>query len=452
MLLEEVRGVGARFDHELQELLRVRAVHGPFADDLQEFGHVLGVEAGILEGEVAFAEDRRELVEEPVAEELGHGLLVAFHQLAGRGFACVAGFHPAAEFAQDLFGEGGPAAFDEEGGVFMRKPVLIHEPGAGFGGEFGEAGAFLFADGGEFDGREVWFGEIAVVRARLFGALRDGLLAHVIPAARFGNRFAAFVVQGALALDLELEGPFHRAERVHVLDLDLRVEFGLERMPFVVDGEEGDVGIAAHVALFHVRVGGLDGTEEGLQLLEEGLCLLRRAEVWIGDDLQKGRAGAVQVDEGGAGLRVMDVFGGVFLKVRARDADRADPIFGEGGGDREGPAFDDGLVELGDLVALGEVGIEIVLAVERGAVADGAVEGEADADTEADGLLVHDRQGAGLAAAGGADGAVGRRGLRNGRATAKHLRGRLEAHVDLQADDRDVAVHAPILASGLGNG
>ena len=68
------------------------------------------------------------------------------------------------------------------------------------------------------------------------------------------------------------------------------------------------------------------------------------------------------------------------------------------------------LVELGDLVALGQVGIEVVFAGEDGALADLAVEGEGGQGGELDGALVEDGQGSGQAEADRAD--VGVRGRR----------------------------------------
>ncbi len=62
---------------------------------------------------------------------------------------------------------------------------------------------------------------------------------------------------------------------------------------------------------------------------------------------------------------------------------------------------------LGDLVALREVGVTVVLAVEGAAAVDAAVERQSQADGGAHLLLVQPRQGARIAEADGADVEIG---------------------------------------------
>ena len=91
-----------------------------------------------------------------------------------------------------------------------------------------------------------------------------------------------------------------------------------------------------------------------------------RAQVGLGDDFGERRAAAVVVDVAAAvGIRetLVQIFGGVFFEVQAGDADslaRAVVIDFEpaGQGQRQ-------LVH-GNLVALGQIGIEIVFAGEAG--------------------------------------------------------------------------------------
>src|SRR5438477_80717 len=63
------------------------------------------------------------------------------------------------------------------------------------------------------------------------------------------------------------------------------------------------------------------------------------------------------------------------------------------------PRLADRLVVLADLVRLGAVGIEVVLAMEPARLGDPAVEREADLDRLFDGALVDHRQHAGMAKA-----------------------------------------------------
>ncbi len=91
-------------------------------------------------------------------------------------------------------------------------------------------------------------------------------------------------------------------------------------------------------------------------------------------------------------------------------------------------------VVLGDLVALGQVGIEVVLAVEDRVRRDLAAEREAELHGPVHGLAVEHGQRAGMREADRA-GARVRLGAPLVRAAAEHLRARLQLHVDLEADD-----------------
>ena len=120
----------------------------------------------------------------------------------------------------------------------------------------------------------------------------------------------------------------------------------------------------------------------------------------------------------------VDQLGRVLLEVHAVDAHLAQP-----------PAAAQGLVVLGDLVALGQVGIEVVLAVEDRARRELGAEREADHQPEVHRAGVGDRQAAGQPEADGAGVRVGRLAERQ-LAAAEHLRGGRQLDVDLQADDR----------------
>ena len=98
-------------------------------------------------------------------------------------------------------------------------------------------------------------------------------------------------------------------------------------------------------------------------------------------------------------------------------------------------AVGDGVFELRDLVALHQVGVGVVLAVELGELADVAVEGEAGADDVLDGLLVDDGEGAGHGEADRADAGVGVILLVVSGARAEHLALGEQLGVHLKADD-----------------
>ena len=70
----------------------------------------------------------------------------------------------------------------------------------------------------------------------------------VVPATRLLDERLAGVQRGRLPLDLELDRPLDRPERVHVLDLDPRPERLLAPRP------QGDVGLDPHLAALHVGI------------------------------------------------------------------------------------------------------------------------------------------------------------------------------------------------------
>ncbi len=116
------------------------------------------------------------------------------------------------------------------------------------------------------------------------------------------------------------------------------------------------------------------------------------------------------------------------------EAGDADAFCACRGGDVDVAVLGEGLVELGDLIALGQVGVEVVFAGEDGAFADLAVESERGEGGELNGAAVEDGQRTGEAEADGADVGVGRRAEFVG-AAAEGLGLGEELDVDLEADD-----------------
>ncbi len=143
-----------------------------------------------------------------------------------------------------------------------------------------------------------------------------------------------------------------------------------------------DVGVAAQRALLHVHVADAELAQRRAQQPQPLAGLLGRAQVGLGDDLHQRRAAAVEVDD--ARVRAVDPparadvdqLRRVLLEVHAVDAHVA-----------EAAAAAQRLVVLGDLVALGQVGIEVVLAVEDRARRELAAERQADHQPEVDRAL-----------------------------------------------------------------
>ena len=111
-------------------------------------------------------------------------------------------------------------------------------------------------------------------------------------------------------------------------------------------------------------------------MLQIVVGLLRGAEVWLGNDLDEGNAGAVEVDVRPAARRV-DRLASVVLQVNAVDAeglvDAVDDLPGWLTPSRpnlNSAAPGQRLIVLGDLVALGQVRVKIVLAGKKRSAVD----------------------------------------------------------------------------------
>ena len=193
-----------------------------------------------------------------------------------------------------------------------------------------------------------------------------------------------------LPLDLGLQSPMQEAERVHVLELGL----GAERLAGMAHRH---VGVAAEGALLHVDVGDPELLDEAAQLGQERPGLIGRGDVGLGDDLDQRRAAPVEVHQrvvgsgdAARGPARVDELARVLFQVHPGDAHPQEaPVLQL---HVQMPADAQGQVVLRDLVGLGQVRIEVVLAVEDGPAGDAAVESEGDAGGVLDGLLVGDRK------------------------------------------------------------
>jgi len=129
--------------------------------------------------------------------------------------------------------------------------------------------------------------------------------------------------------------------------------------------------------------------------LDVGHGFLGAAHVWLGHDLQQRRAGAVQVDAGGTVELFMQALAGVFFQVRAGYADTLDgAVFQR---DIQVAFADNRQLHLADLIALGQVRVEVVLAREHAVLADLGVNRQAEHHRHAYRFLVQHRQHTGHA-------------------------------------------------------
>ena len=98
-------------------------------------------------------------------------------------------------------------------------------------------------------------------------------------------------------------------------------------------------------------------------LREEGLGLLGRAQIRLGHDLHQRDAGPIEVDERHRGMLVVQRLAGVLLEMQPLDADPDGVAVRQV--DDDLALADDRRLVLADLVALRQIRIEIVFAVEH---------------------------------------------------------------------------------------
>ena len=195
---------------------------------------------------------------------------------------------------------------------------------------------------------------------------------------------------------------------------------------------ERDVRVAAEASLLHVAVADLEIDEDLVNPLQIGRRLFSAPDVRFADDLDQRHAGPVQIDVAHGVVLVVHQFPRVLLHMDPRNPDsllsavelHLDPA-----------VFGGGLSVLGDLVAFGKVGIEVVLPGETALPVDPAVRRQGHLHHELHDLPVEHGKHPGHPEADGAGVGVGRRPEFR-RAAAEDLRIREELGMDLQPDDR----------------
>ena len=308
----------------------------------------------------------------------------------------------------------------EDGGVVGSEAEVVFVTADFSQTRLGDEGSDGFQQRRGGDGKEIRAREVAVVVGVLLGAHELGFAEVVVPAAGgldLGDAHAEFL---GLAGDLEMDRAADGGEGVEVFQLHLRAE----GVGFLF--AEGDVHVAAEVALFHVGVGGSAFEEDELERAEVGDGLLGGLEIRLADDLHERGAGAVEIDERGGGE--VGGFRDVLLKVDAVEADdlvRGLDVFPRVGGvaiveERDAAAEAEGKIHLGGLVVFRHVRVEIILPVPAGELRRAAAEGEAGEEGFLDGEFVQDRERAGVAEADGAGVRV-RVVAEGGAAGAEHL-------------------------------
>ncbi len=124
------------------------------------------------------------------------------------------------------------------------------------------------------------------------------------------------------------------------------------------------------MALFHIAGRDFDELERLLEFAEVGEGFVGGAHIGLAHDLDQRRAAAVQVDVGvavGIAEAIVLALAGIIFHVDAGDADALLPAVHL---DIDEAVLGERLIVHGNLIALGRIGIEIILARETREAAD----------------------------------------------------------------------------------
>ncbi len=229
---------------------------------------------------------------------------------------------------------------------------------------------------------------------------------------------------------LVFDGALKKAKRVQVLDLAAGSEL------VAAGWTHGNVGIAAEGSFLHVAVADLDPTHQRVERLGVRHRLLSATHVGLRYDFQQWGAGPVEVDATQVVELLMQQLAGVLFQVGAGEAD---DLLDFAHRYRDPAALHDRQLVLTDLVAFGEIRIEIVLARNNRTTIDGSTNRESKTDRPLDCPFVCYRQHT-------RERDIHRAGLRVGcgaerrRSTREHLGCRRQLSVRLQAD-HDFPLH-----------
>ena len=150
------------------------------------------------------------------------------------------------------------------------------------------------------------------------------------------------------------------------------------------------VHIGPQVAVLHIAIAGAQIPQDLAQLDDIGRRLFGATNVGAADDLHQRHAGPVEIDEGHRRIHVVDRLASVLFQVNPLNAHQTG---------HTGTHFDqhftlahDGMVQLGDLIALRQIGVEVILAVKGRAQVDRSLQPKAGPHGLFHAKLVDDRQ------------------------------------------------------------
>src|SRR5262249_12561125 len=121
---------------------------------------------------------------------------------------------------------------------------------------------------------------------------------------------------------------------------------------------ERDVRVTAKTALFHVAITHLDVLQDRMQIPQVRTSFFRRPHIRLTHDFQQRDSGAIEVNEAGVAVGIVDVLPGIFFHMNASEAYafRLLPI----DVDVDITMLGNGEFVHTNLVTLGEIGIKVI--------------------------------------------------------------------------------------------
>ena len=245
---------------------------------------------------------------------------------------------------------------------------------------------------------------------------------------RFLRDRAAVLDQGYLPARLALDHRHHETHRIDVLRLGPRAQF-------CAGPPHADVDVRAHAALIHIAIAAADITQHRTQFRKVSPGLLRAGHIGLADDLHQRHAAAVEIDIGHRRVLIMHQLAGVLLDMDAFDADALASRVGVFviQTDVDMPLTHNRVVQLADLIALRQIGIEVILAIKPRPCVDHRINRQAGAHRLPHAFAIRHRQHPRHRRIDKADLRVGLR-AKGGGAAGEQLGLRGDLGMNLQAD------------------
>ena len=184
---------------------------------------------------------------------------------------------------------------------------------------------------------------------------------------------------------LIVNGLLHELEAVQVLDLSPCAQR-------LAGAAHRHIGVAAKTSLLHVAVTNANPGDDFVQSLGVSNRFQARAHVGLGHDLEQGRARAVQIDAGLVDKVLVQGLARVLFQMRTHETDRFFRLAQE---KLHLTAHHHGDLKLADLVAFGQIGVEIIFSRKNAALRNLATHGQAKLNGALNCCAVHHWQGAG---------------------------------------------------------